>query len=65
MATSTSTGLDLSADQLAELFAVDADSWLAECDLTEEYFEQFGDSVPQALRDELAGLRQRLEAAKG
>jgi len=57
--------LDLSADQLAELFAVDADSWLTECDLTEEYFEQFGDRVPQALRDELASLRQRLEAAKG
>jgi phosphoenolpyruvate carboxykinase (GTP) len=47
------------------LFAVDPDSWLAECDLTEEYFEKFGDRVPQALRDELAALRGRLEAAKG
>ena len=57
-------GLDLSDEQLADLFAVDPDSWLAECDLTEEYFEQFGDKVPQALRDELAALRARLEAAK-
>ena len=54
----------ISDEQLADLFAVDPDSWLAECDLTEEYFEQFGDKVPQALRDELAALRARLEAAK-
>ena len=57
-------GLDLTEEQLAELFAVDPDSWLSECILTEEYFGQFGDSVPQALRDELAVLRERLEAAK-
>jgi phosphoenolpyruvate carboxykinase (GTP) len=58
-------GLDVTADQITELFAVDPDSWLAECDLTEEYFEKFGDKVPAQLRTELANLRQRLEAAKG
>ncbi|MCH9816801.1 MAG: phosphoenolpyruvate carboxykinase (GTP) [Actinomycetia bacterium] len=58
-------GLDMTDDQIDELFAVDPDSWLAECDLTEEYFELFGDAVPQALRDELVNLRGRLEAAKG
>ena len=58
-------GLDLTEEQAAELFAVDPDSWLAECDLTEEYFTKFGDKVPQALRDELDALRGRLEAAKG
>ncbi len=57
-------GLDLTEDQVAELFAVDPDSWLAEADLTEEYFEKFGDKVPPKLRDELAALRQRLEAAQ-
>jgi phosphoenolpyruvate carboxykinase (GTP) len=56
-------GLDLTEEQLADLFAVDPQNWLAECDLTEEYFDQFGDRVPQSLRDELAALRQRLEAA--
>ena len=57
-------GLDLDEQQLAELFEVDPDSWLAECDLTEEYFDKFGDKVPAALRDELAELRRHLEAAK-
>lgn len=58
-------GIDVSDEEMAELFAVDAESWLTECDLTEEYFEMFGDNVPQSLRDELAGLRARLEVAKG
>jgi phosphoenolpyruvate carboxykinase (GTP) len=57
-------GLDLDEQQLAELFEVDPESWLAECDLTEEYFDKFGDKVPAALRDELAELRRHLEAAK-
>ncbi len=57
-------GVDISDEQLAELFAVDPQSWLAECDLTEEYFGKFGDKVPPALRDELAGLRARLEASQ-
>ena len=55
-------GLDLTEEQLDELFAVDPDTWLAECDLTEEYFAKFGDKVPQALYDELATLRERLQA---
>ena len=46
------------------MFAVDPDSWLAEADLTEEYFEKFGDKVPAKLRDELTRLRDRLTAAK-
>jgi phosphoenolpyruvate carboxykinase (GTP) len=33
-------GLDLTDEQLTELFAVDPETWLAECDLTEEYFAQ-------------------------
>ena len=57
-------GLDLTDDQVAELFAVDPDSWLAEADLTEEYFAKFGDKVPTKLREELDALRARLEAAK-
>ncbi|MEI7453031.1 MAG: phosphoenolpyruvate carboxykinase (GTP) [Actinomycetes bacterium] len=56
-------GLDISADKLAELFAVDPTTWLAEADLTEEYYNQFGDQVPAALRTELAGLRDRLSKA--
>lgn len=55
-------GIEHVQADLAELFAIDADSWLTECDLTEEFFAQFGDRVPAGLRDELAGLRQRLTA---
>ena len=49
------------AATLAHLFDVDRDSWLAECDLTEEYFAQFGDRVPAALKAELASLRYHLQ----
>jgi phosphoenolpyruvate carboxykinase (GTP) len=55
-------GLDVSADAMEQLFAVDPQTWLAECDLTDEYFGQFGDSVPSEVRGELASLRQRLMA---
>ena len=54
------SGLDVTPETMTELFAIDNASWLAECDLTEAYFAEFGDHVPAALRDELATLRQRL-----
>ena len=54
-------GLELADDAVEQLFDVDRDSWLAECDLTDEYFAQFGDRVPAALRAELASLRYHLE----
>lgn len=53
-------GVDVTPSDLEELFALDPQSWKAEADMTEEYFEQFGDRVPQAMRDELAALRERL-----
>lgn len=55
-------GLELADDTLAQLFDVDPDSWLAECDLTEEYFERFGDRLPEAVSHELSALRERLRA---
>lgn len=53
-------GVDVTPADLDELFALDPQSWKAEADMTQEYFEQFGDRVPQAMRDELAALRERL-----
>lgn len=53
-------GLDVTQDQMAELFAVNADSWLAETDLTKEYYAEFGDRVPTELNAQLQGLRDRL-----
>jgi phosphoenolpyruvate carboxykinase (GTP) len=56
-------GLDISDDVLAELFKVDAASWTAEADLTEEYFGQFGDHTPAELYTELKALKERLAQA--
>lgn len=58
-------GLDLSPEALEELFEVDKASWLAECDLTEEYFDQFDGRVPAALRAELASIRYHLNQPVG
>ncbi|WP_223694457.1 phosphoenolpyruvate carboxykinase (GTP) [Leifsonia poae] len=55
-------GLDLPGDHVEALFHVDRDSWLAECDLTDEFFDRFGSRVPAALRAELASLRYHLRA---
>lgn len=56
------TGIESVEAELEELFAVDASSWLAECDLTEEFFARFGDRLPAALATELSDLRGRLSA---
>jgi phosphoenolpyruvate carboxykinase (GTP) len=56
------SGIESVEAELDELFAIDPASWLAECDLTEEFFAQFGDRLPQALETELGALRSRLNA---
>ncbi|RRD60528.1 phosphoenolpyruvate carboxykinase (GTP) [Leucobacter sp. OH1287] len=56
-------GVDVPAEDLASLFDVDAESWLAECDLTEQFFAQFGERLPAQLSAELEALRERLRAA--
>ena len=56
-------GVDVTPEQVAELFAVNADSWLAEADLTEDYYARFGDRVPAQLRGQLDALRARLQQA--
>jgi len=55
------TGMDISDDVLADLFAVDSDSWLAEADLTAEYFQLFGDRLPAELVGQLDSLKARLQ----
>lgn len=53
-------GLDVSEEDLEQLFRIDPASWLAECDLTVEFFARFGGRVPAALQSELASLRYHL-----
>lgn len=59
------TGLDVPEEDIRELFSIDPASWLAETELTDEFFDTFGDRVPAELREQLAGLRRRLETARG
>ncbi len=54
-------GIEVPAADLEELFAIDRESWLAEADLTEEFYDTFGDRVPSSLRAELSSLRYRLK----
>jgi len=56
------SGLEITEDDLDALFDVDKGSWLAECDLTEEYFSQFDGRVPVELQSELADLKSRLNS---
>ena len=57
------SGIDLGQDEIAQLLSVEIDGWLSEIPLIEAYYTQYGDRVPQALRQELNGLRERLENA--
>ncbi|RYV51563.1 phosphoenolpyruvate carboxykinase (GTP) [Pengzhenrongella frigida] len=56
------TGLDLDAATVRALFEVDPASWLAECELTQEYFAQFGATLPAEMTTQLDALRSRLAA---
>jgi phosphoenolpyruvate carboxykinase (GTP) len=54
------SGLDLPRAELEELLKVDLEGWIAEAPLIKQHFGTFGDRLPQALRDELDRLNQRL-----
>ncbi len=56
------TGLDVPEQDLAELFRIETEAWLAEAEDTAAWFEQFGDRLPAPIAEQLAGLRARLEA---
>jgi len=53
-------GLELAPDALAQLFAIDAESWRAEADSTEAFFDTFDGRVPHALTKQLTTLRTLL-----
>jgi phosphoenolpyruvate carboxykinase (GTP) len=56
-------GLRLADQAIAELLRVDVEGWIAELPAIHKHFEKFGTRMPQGLRDELAGLEKRLQAA--
>ncbi|MET0930742.1 MAG: phosphoenolpyruvate carboxykinase (GTP) [Aeromicrobium sp.] len=53
-------GLDVTEEQLAAALSVDVDEWAKEIPQIEEWFEQFGDTLPAVLWTELDGLKARL-----
>jgi phosphoenolpyruvate carboxykinase (GTP) len=57
-------GLDISAEGLAKLLAVDVDGWLAEVPLVREHFAKFGSHLPEGMKQEVDDLEKRLTAAK-
>jgi phosphoenolpyruvate carboxykinase (GTP) len=53
-------GLDLDPGDAAAVLAVDADAWRAELPGIRSYFDEFGDRLPAALREQLDALGERL-----
>jgi phosphoenolpyruvate carboxykinase (GTP) len=53
----------MSAVNLSKLLSVDVEGWQAEIPLIEKHFAQFGEHLPQGMRDEVKGLAERLAAA--
>lgn len=55
---------DFTQEDWDALYAIDPDAWQLETDDSETYFEQFGDKLPEAVREQLAKLRERIAEAK-
>jgi phosphoenolpyruvate carboxykinase (GTP) len=54
------SGLNISAEELALLTAVDKAGWIREADEIDKYYEHLGSKVPRQLHEQLEGLRKRL-----
>jgi phosphoenolpyruvate carboxykinase (GTP) len=54
------SGLNISADDLSQLLAVDKEGWKKEAEEIENYYQGYGDRLPAALKQQLAELKQRL-----
>jgi phosphoenolpyruvate carboxykinase (GTP) len=53
-------GLSISDADMAELLKVDTNDWLREVESIKKHYSQFGDRLPQGLKDELTALEKRL-----
>jgi len=57
-------GLNLSPDDVKLLLSVDPEAWKKELEDAATYFQKFGDRLPAKLREQLAGLDERLSAMR-
>jgi phosphoenolpyruvate carboxykinase (GTP) len=55
-------GLAVTADQMGQLLKVDIEGWRKESPDIEDFYNRFGDRVPDALRGQLTALEDRLTA---
>ncbi len=53
-------GLDGIESKMDEILKVDANEWVAECDLIAENYGQFGDRLPKEMTEQLEKLKARL-----
>ncbi len=53
-------GLDVSDEQMAQLFEVDPEEWAIQLPQLKQHYATFGDSLPEALRMQLEQLEERL-----
>ena len=54
-------GLDYSVETLEKILYVDKERWSKEADEIAEFYKQFGDKLPQELKDNLATLKANCE----
>jgi phosphoenolpyruvate carboxykinase (GTP) len=54
------SGLDVPAESMKTLLALDREGWRQEADGLSKYYDEFGDRLPAELRKQLAALRERL-----
>lgn len=54
------SGLDIQVEDVKALLEVDREGWRREADNLSKFYEEFGDRLPQALRKQLAALKERL-----
>ena len=54
------SGLKLSPESLKTLTSVDVDGWKKEVEDVATSYDKFGSHLPQALKEQLDGLRKRL-----
>ena len=53
-------GLKIAPSAIEQLLSVDAALWRKEAKDLEKYMQQFGDKLPEGIREELSHLEQRL-----
>ncbi len=57
-------GLEMDETDKANLLRVDTEGWLQELPGIEEYYDSFGNHLPEELRQQVKDLKERLESAQ-